>query len=285
MCGIIGYASKSCNALNVTVDCLKNLEYRGYDSSGVAVVENDNILVYKDTGKIKKLEQRLQKQRILTNTVIAHTRWATHGEPSILNAHPHRSDQVTLVHNGIIENYAELESKLFIAGYDFMSETDTEVAAAYFDYMLISSNSNVEAISHACNDFEGTFAFGILFQNEPNTIYAIRKSSPLIIALSSRGNFIASDVSDVLKYTNKYILLEDYEIAKVTKDAVTVYDKNLKIIEKEIQIAKWDITKYQKNGYDHFMLKEIHEQPEVLNALFKKIDSLNNNMNFNLYYG
>lgn len=280
MCGIIGYTSKSSGALNVAVDCLKNLEYRGYDSSGVATVENNAIKVYKATGKIKNLESKLSKNNIETSTTIAHTRWATHGEPCEVNAHPHKTDNVALVHNGIIENHTKLRNKLFMEGYKFSSDTDTEIAVSYIDYMTLFSSSNIEAVSKACKDFEGSFAFGILFNNKPNTIYATRKSSPLIIGIAKDGNFIASDVSAILNYTNKYILLEDYEIAKVTKDSVEIYDANLNLVEKEILTATWDTTKYQKDGYDHFMLKEIYEQPEVLSMLFDTLHSIKNDIDF-----
>lgn len=273
MCGIIGYAGKTCDSLSTTIKCLKNLEYRGYDSSGVATVENNAIKVFKSVGKIKNLEKVLEGTDIKSSISIAHTRWATHGEPSKVNAHPQKSGKVTLVHNGIIENYAKLRSILWNNGYYFLSETDTEVATSYIDYMCMNS-SNIQAINKACKDFEGSFAFGILFSDEKDTIYATRKDSPLVIGISDNGNFIASDVSAILEYTNKYILLEDYEIAKITKDNVIVYDKNLNVVEKEIKLALWDATKYQKAGYDHFMLKEIHEQPSVLSKLFKNLKNM-----------
>lgn len=269
MCGIIGFTSKKNDALEVTLDSLKNLEYRGYDSSGIATVEDGTIRLYKSVGKISNLEKKLRKKSISTATALAHTRWATHGEPTETNAHPHKVGKICLVHNGIIENYMDLRYKLLNEEYYFMSDTDTEVATSYIDYCYFKSSSALEAINNACKEFEGSYAFGIIVSDSLDTIYATRKNSPLIIGLSDSGNFIASDISAILKYTNKYILLDELEIAVVKKDSVVIYDTNLHEVQKEVQTATWDAQKYQKNGYDHFMLKEIHEQPQVISTLFE----------------
>ncbi len=270
MCGIIGYSSKKKNAKDVVIAGLKNLEYRGYDSAGIATSENGKINLYKAKGKIAVLEDKLNNEVINASTAIGHTRWATHGEPNETNAHPHRVGNVTLVHNGIIENYIELKNFLLKNGVTFNSSTDTEVACAYINYIYQKSeNKNkLQVISTACDEIRGSYAFSIIFDDELDTIYATRKDSPLIIGLSDDGNFAASDISAILDYTNKYILLEHDEFAKITCDDVEIYNKNLEKIDKEIMFANWSATEYKKNGYEHFMLKEINEQPEVISKLF-----------------
>lgn len=270
MCGIIGYTCNKQNAKDVTLAGLKNLEYRGYDSSGIAVNENGNITLYKSRGKIENLENSLKSTKLSSNIAIAHTRWATHGEPNEINAHPHQCGNITLVHNGIIENYIELKNVLIEKGVTFKSQTDTEVACAYINYIYESEKDKIKCLIKACNMFRGSYAFAIIFDDEKDTIYATRKDSPLIVGLGENGNFAASDVSAILDFTSKYILLEINEFAKITSDTVTIYDTNLQEITKEVNVATWSATEYKKNGYDHFMLKEINEQPDVISSIFSR---------------
>lgn len=284
MCGIIGYSSKKKDAKDVVIAGLKNLEYRGYDSAGIATTnENGKIMLYKAKGKIANLEEKLETEKILSSTAIGHTRWATHGEPSETNAHPHKVGMTTLVHNGIIENYIDLKEFLINEGVSFKSSTDTEVACAYINYMYekINKKSKLDAIIKSCDNFRGSYAFAIIFDDEPNTIYATRKDSPLIIGLSENGNFAASDVSAILDFTNKYILLEKDEFAKITCNNVEIYDKNLQKIEKEIKEATWSATEYKKNGYEHFMLKEINEQPKIVKRILKNYLENEDELNVN----
>ena len=274
MCGIIGYSGSTKNAKNAIITGLKNLEYRGYDSAGIALVQNNKINLYKSQGKISKLEEKIQNIDNSSNTGIGHTRWATHGIPNEINAHPHKVGNVTLVHNGIIENYIQLKEFLLKEGVEFKTQTDSEVACAYINYIYEkeanSENSKIKAIIKACEKFRGSYAFGIIFDDEPNAIYATRKDSPLIIGTSNDENFIASDVSAILDFTNKYILLEENEFAKITSSEVNIVDRNLKTISKKINIATWSANKYKKNGYEHFMLKEINEQPKAISDIFKR---------------
>lgn len=270
MCGIIGYTGKKLNAKDTVLAGLKNLEYRGYDSSGIAVNENGNVNLYKAHGKISNLEDSLNGRDILASTAIAHTRWATHGEPNETNAHPHRCGNVTLVHNGIIENYVNLKNELVKMGITFKSETDTEVACAYINYIYQTEKNKIKCLAKACSIFRGSYAFAIIFDDEKDTIYATRKDSPLIVGLSDEGNFAASDVSAILDFTNKYILLEYGEFAKINKDDVKIFDNKENILKKEVKTATWSATEYKKNGYDHFMLKEINEQPDVIEKIFSR---------------
>ena len=269
MCGIIGYTTKNKNAVDVAIAGLKNLEYRGYDSSGIAYY-NSKIDMVKSKGKISNLDEKLKALDTTSTTAIAHTRWATHGEPNETNAHPHNVGKVTLVHNGIIENYTELKEELISKEYEFKSETDTEVATAYIDYCYTIYKDKLKAIQQACKKIRGSYAFDIIFEDEPETIYSTRKDSPLIIGYSEDGNFAASDISAILSYTNKYSLIDEGEIVKITKDNVNFYNSDLQVITKEIKIANWDAAQYQKNGFDHFMLKEIYEQPKVIHDIFNR---------------
>lgn len=270
MCGIIGYTGKSLNAKYIVLAGLKNLEYRGYDSSGIAVNENGNINLYKSHGKISNLEDSLNGKEIISSTGIAHTRWATHGEPNEVNAHPHKCGNVTLVHNGIIENYVELKKELLEKGVTFKSETDTEVACAYINYIYETEKNKIKCLVKACSLFRGSYAFAIIFDDEKDTIYATRKDSPLIVGIGEDGNFAASDVSAILDFTSKYILLEYGEFAKISQENITIYNSNLEKLQKEIKVATWSATEYKKNGYDHYMLKEINEQPEVISNIFSR---------------
>lgn len=274
MCGIIGYSGSTKNATNAIVTGLKNLEYRGYDSAGIAIVQNNKINLCKSQGKISKLEEKIKNIDNSSNTGIGHTRWATHGIPNETNAHPHKVGSVTLVHNGIIENYIELKEFLLKEGVEFKTQTDSEVACAYINYIYEkeanSKDSKIKAIIKACEKFRGSYAFGIIFDDELDAIYATRKDSPLIIGTSNDENFIASDVSAILDFTNKYILLEENEFAKITSSGVNIVDKDLNTISKKINIATWSANKYKKNGYEHFMLKEINEQPKAISDIFKR---------------
>ena len=260
MCGIVGYVGKN-NAIQVLINGLKTLEYRGYDSAGIAYVKDNKIKIIKEKGKIVNLEQTLTNDE--PNIGIGHTRWATHGVPSKENSHPHRQGKITIVHNGIIENYKKLKEELLEKGYVFKSETDTEIACAMIDYLYQEEKDMLKVIDKAQKIFEGSYAFGIICDDELDTIYTTRKDSPLIIGTSKEQNFIASDVPAILKYTNKYILLDNYEIGKITKKEVLVYS-NLELVNKKINTFDFDISAAIKDGYDHFMLKEINEQPELI---------------------
>lgn len=262
MCGIIGYIGKKNNAIDVVIDGLKHLEYRGYDSAGIAYLANENIVIEREVGRINNLEKILKKDN--SNIGIGHTRWATHGKPTKENAHPHKVGNITLVHNGIIDNFMELKSALMSEGYTFKSDTDTEVAAAYIDSLYKENNDMIKSLSICVNKFIGSYAFGIINELETDVLYALRKDSPLIIGVGENENFIASDVPSILKYTNKYIDIENDEIVKITKDEVTVYDKNCNIINKEISVFEGDANLVEKNGYETYMLKEIHEEAEVI---------------------
>ena len=259
MCGITGYVGKNNKAIPVIISGLESLEYRGYDSAGIAYVKNNKINIIKEQGKIVNLKEKLDMNE-KSNLGIGHTRWATHGKPTKENSHPHQVGKITLVHNGIIENYLELKEELINKGYKFISETDTEVACALIDSLY---NGNIiETINEAIKKIRGSFAFGILVEGD-NNLYATRLTSPLIIAACENEYYIASDVPAILKYTNKYMLLDDFDIAKISSDGVTIYN-NLKEVKKEILTFVGDMEAGMKNGYDHFMLKEIHEQDKVI---------------------
>ena len=265
MCGIVGYVGKE-KALPIILNGLKFLEYRGYDSAGVAYYKNGMVEVKKEVGKIANLDKIINYDED-TYLGIGHTRWATHGKPSVTNAHPHVSGKFTVVHNGIIENYLELKDKLLKNGASFKSETDTEIIAALLDY---NYNGNVlDAIKKTLDEVRGSYALGIICSDDDSTLYTARLGSPLIIAHNDNGNFIASDVPAILKYTNKYYLLDDGEIATLTKDSITIYDKDLNNIEKEEKIFEGSPESAMLNGYDHYMIKEINEQPKVF------VDTLN----------
>lgn len=262
MCGIIGYVGEKRFSIDVIIDGLKHLEYRGYDSAGIAYVKDNNVVIEREVGRISNLESVLKKDT--SHIGIGHTRWATHGKPTRENAHPHKVGNITLVHNGIIDNFMELKSVLMSEGYTFKSDTDTEVAAAYIDFLYKENNDMIKSLSICVSKFLGSYAFGIINELETDVLYALRKDSPLIIGVGENENFIASDVPSILKYTNKYIDIENDEIVKITKDEVTVYDKNYNIINKEISVFDGDANLVEKNGYETYMLKEIHEEAEVI---------------------
>ncbi len=272
MCGIIGYVGKSNDALNIVVDGLKALEYRGYDSAGIAFIKNNKVQIIKEKGKIKNLENKINLN-IKTNLGIGHTRWATHGEPSIKNSHPHKVGKITLVHNGIIENYAELKELLKSYNYKFVSDTDTEVACALIDKLYQEKNDLVKVLNKASNLIKGSYALAIICDDDLDTIYATRKDSPLIVATSDNEYFVASDIPAILKYTNKYMILNDYDIIKMNRDNITIYNNKLEIDNKKIYTFSGNVETAEKNGYEHFMLKEINEQAEVIKeTMFPYID-------------
>ena len=264
MCGIVGYAGDR-QAAGILVDGLEKLEYRGYDSAGIAVFENGHICVEKAKGRLSNLEEKLRRDGVpVGNVGIGHTRWATHGEPSDINSHPHTHGRVTLVHNGIIENYLSLKHSLEAMGNVFTSETDTEVIAHLIDYYY--SGDPMDAIVRAVGRLEGSYALGVLFSDIPDRLFAVRKDSPLIVGVGSDGNFIASDVPAILAHTRKYYLIDQQELAVVSGAGVRIFDFGGNDItsEKTLVTADWDVEAAEKGGYAHFMLKEIHEQPDTL---------------------
>lgn len=267
MCGIVGYAGfRDCS--DVLVDSLSKLEYRGYDSAGIAVFENGEIKVCKAQGKLENLKEKMKKEGKPNGCVgIGHTRWATHGEPSDINSHPHSGARVTIVHNGIIENYRELKEFLAGKGVEFLSETDTEVVAQLLNYYY--DGNPLDTIIKTIGELEGSFALGIIFADFPDMVYAVRRESPLIVGVGEGENYIASDVPAILKYTRDYYLLDHDEIAVLSKDEIKVYDEHKELVEKQLMTADWDESAAEKGGYEHFMIKEIHEQPNAINMTVK----------------
>lgn len=264
MCGIVGFVGRKPCA-PVLLEGLSRLEYRGYDSAGIAVIENDDIVVKKTKGELKTLINLLDKGSNFKSEIgIGHTRWATHGKPSNENAHPHKSmnGKFVVVHNGIIENYASLKENLINEGYVFSSETDTEVVAALLEKLY---NGNFfETVSKVLDVIEGSYALGIICADFPDEFYAVRKASPLIVGLSDEGNMIASDIPAILPLTNKIYYLNDNEIIKMTADEVEIFDVNGNKLQREVTEIKWDVSAAEKGGYKHFMIKEIMEQPKAL---------------------
>ena len=266
MCGIVGYIGKK-SPEEFLINGLKNLEYRGYDSSGIAIKENNQIQIIKSVGRIRDLEKKIHNSKLLKGNIgIAHTRWATHGEPTVKNAHPHQVGKVTLVHNGIIENAEELKQKLLNEGVNFNSDTDTEVACAIINKYY--EGDPVTAITKALEEIKGSYAFGIMFE-DIDKLYAVRKDSPLIIGTNSNENYIASDIAAIINYTNKYILLEENEIVELTSEKIKAY-KDGKEIKKDIQSANITKEEADKGSYKHYMLKEIMEEPMVLARTLNK---------------
>lgn len=267
MCGIVGYIGKE-NAIEVLINGLEKLEYRGYDSAGIAFL-TDNIKILKNKGKIKNLKNKVNLDEKST-LGIGHTRWATHGEANETNAHPHQVGKITLVHNGIIENYEKIKKELINKGYTFKTETDSEVGCALLDFLYQKNQDMIQSIEEFKTIVKGSYALGIICSDDKDTLYAIKNASPLIIGVGDKENFIASDVPAILKYTNKYITLDDLEFAKITKDKIECYNKKNKVIEKDIKMFSGDAMDIEKNGYEHFMLKEIHEEPSVIKKTFDK---------------
>lgn len=267
MCGIIGYVGKKEKTLSVLLDGLTNLEYRGYDSAGIAYFGLDGIEVIKQAGKVHALEKEIKKQ-IHTCCGIGHTRWATHGKPTVLNAHPHRHGKFVLVHNGIIENADELKMRLLEEGYAFYSDTDTEVAVALLDFIYWECRDVLTSIHRLMKLLEGSYAFAILCEDYPNDIYVAKNASPLIIGIGSQEMYVASDVPAILQETSKYMILEDMEYGKIEKNGVHVYNMKQEEIPKAILEFEGSMDSAKKNGYAHFMLKEMMEEPEILKTLF-----------------
>lgn len=264
MCGIVGYIGNH-QAAPVLLDGLAKLEYRGYDSAGMAVYDGEEIRMVKATGRLKVLDALTQGGSTLPGTAgIGHTRWATHGSPTDTNAHPHfNSDaSIAVVHNGIIENYQKLKKKLEARGYRFVSETDTEVIAHLLDRYY--QGNPLEAITKIMHRMEGSYALGIIFRDHPDEIYAVRKDSPLIVGKSSEGSLMASDVPAILKYTRSVYFIENEEIVKLTRDRMEFYNIDEEELEKEPAEISWDLSAAEKGGYDYFMLKEIYEQPKAI---------------------
>ena len=268
MCGIVGYVGTE-QAAPILLAGLSKLEYRGYDSAGIAIRNEDtgDITVVKAKGRLKILSEKTNEGHAVPGTCgIGHTRWATHGEPSENNAHPHCTDDksVVLVHNGIIENYQELKDKLIKSGYAFYSQTDTEIAVKLVDYYYRKTGTPLEAISRAMLRIRGSYAFGIMFHDHPGKIFAARKDSPLIIGKSQTGCLIASDVPAILDKTRNVYYIGNHEIAELSQDEIHFYNIDREEIQKEQVEIKWDAESAEKGGYEHFMLKEIHEQPRAV---------------------
>ncbi|MCX7884279.1 MAG: glutamine--fructose-6-phosphate transaminase (isomerizing) [Caloramator sp.] len=263
MCGIVGYIGKN-NAVPVLIEGLKKLEYRGYDSAGVSVFDGKELIITKCKGRLVNLEEKIKNEPISGNLGIGHTRWATHGEPSDVNSHPHTNKDMTIsvVHNGIIENYIKIKEWLISLGYEFETETDTEVVPHLIDYFY--KGDLVEAVMKAVDKLEGSYALGIICSNEPDKLVAARKDSPLIVGLGEGQNFIASDIPAILAHTRKVYLLDNREIAILTKDDVKIITQEGLTVNKEIFNVTWDAQSAEKGGYEHFMIKEIHEQPKAI---------------------
>lgn len=263
MCGIVGYVGKQ-NCTKVLLDSLSKLEYRGYDSAGIAVFQDGEIKTCKTKGRIADLKEKINKEGIIKESScgIGHTRWATHGEPSDINSHPHGNAEISIVHNGIIENYQKIKSFLQKKGYNFESQTDTETVAKLLDYYY--DGDPMAAIGKVLGDIEGSYALGIVFKDFPNSVYAVRKDSPLIVGVGEDEAFIASDVPAILKFTRNYYLIETDEIVVLNDGKAQIYDKYGSLLEKELHVADWDMEAAEKGGYEHFMLKEINEQPNAI---------------------
>ncbi len=263
MCGIVGYIGKE-NASSILIEGLKKLEYRGYDSAGIAVYHQGKVDIRKYKGRLNVLERHIREVPVHGTMGIGHTRWATHGAPSDINSHPHSnaSREIVVVHNGIIENYLELKEELEDLGYVFHSETDTEVIAHLLD--VLYTEDIVTTVQKALEKLHGSYALGIISTREPDKLIGVRKDSPLVVGLGQGENFIASDIPAILKHTRRVYFLEDHEIIVMTKDEVKVIDKKGNLIPKEVFKVEWDISAAEKGGYRHFMLKEIEEQPKAL---------------------
>ncbi len=263
MCGIVGYVGRK-EAAPILIEGLSKLEYRGYDSAGVSIFDGEKLQVVKCKGRLRNLEEKLEKDPVPGSLGIGHTRWATHGEPSDLNSHPHNNedDTISVVHNGIIENYIRLREFLISEGYSFKSETDTEVIPQLINYFY--DGDLVQAVLKAVNKMEGSYAMGVVSSKEPDKIIAVRKDSPLIVGLGKGENFIASDIPAVLNHTREIYLLNDNEVVVLTEADVKILDKDGNEIKRDVYHVTWNADAAEKGGYDHFMLKEIHEQPKVI---------------------
>src|SRR5690554_3194956 len=272
MCGIVGYVGRK-NAQNVILDGLEKLEYRGYDSAGVALIENGSLLTRKHAGRLSNLVESLDENPIKGYVGIGHTRWATHGAPSDINSHPHtnKDGSIAVVHNGIIENYRALKEELVEKGYTFVSETDTEVVAHLIDFYY--KGDLLEAVFSAEERLQGAYALGVVAKNNPQEIIAVRNESPLILGIGSHEHFIASDIPAILKYTNKVIYLENRDVVRLTEEGYEVYTTGRKPVQREIKEIQWDVESASKEGFEHFMLKEIYQQPSAIkDTLERRLD-------------
>ena len=263
MCGIVGYIGDK-SAVPILMEGLQKLEYRGYDSAGVAVYTKESIEVRKYKGRLSVLEEHLKKETLDGSLGIGHTRWATHGEPSDMNSHPHTncSGDIAVVHNGIIENYMSIKSMLMEKGYTFRSETDTEVLAHYVDYFY--KDDLLEAVTKVLEKIRGSYAFAVISRREPDKIICVRKENPLIVGIGNGENFIASDIPAILNHTRRIYLLNENELAVIEKDRISFFDESGKEVGKEVFEVNWDIAAAEKGGFEHFMIKEIHEQPKAV---------------------
>ena len=265
MCGIVGYIGKN-KAKEVLINGLLKLEYRGYDSAGIAVIEDKEIVCKKDIGRVKNLYKLDGIDKLEGTIGIAHTRWATHGKPSQVNAHPHldQSNTFAVVHNGIIENYNELKEELINKGYKFYSQTDSEVIPNLVNYYYKEEKNLLKAVNRACKDFKGSYAIEVISKDEPDKIVVARKDSPMVIGVAKDEKFIASDIPAVLEYTKDFYLLADGEFVELTKDSIKFYDQDLNEISKKIEKIEWSEKASSKDGYEDYMLKEIYEQPKAI---------------------
>ena len=270
MCGIVGYIGEK-KATPILIKGLEKLEYRGYDSAGIAVIENNKIEVLKDKGRVKNLNDISGIEELNGSIGIAHTRWATHGKPSKINSHPHMDQKgdFAVVHNGIIENYNELKEMLINKGYSFISQTDTEVIPNLISYYYSQDKGEdkekfLRAVKNACMDLKGSFAIEVISKEYPDEMIVVRKDSPLVIGKGEAENYIASDIPAILSYTRNIYFLNNYEFVEMSKKTIRFFDKNLKEISKETKTIEWDSSASEKDGFDHFMIKEIYEQPKAI---------------------
>lgn len=263
MCGIVGVVGSK-NSTAIILDGLKKLEYRGYDSAGIAVIVDGKFKTVKEEGKIARLEATLKKEKLQSTIGIGHTRWATHGRPSKQNAHPHASLKVCLVHNGIIENYQELREKLKKSGVKFLSETDSEVVPHLIEYYFAKTGDIKKSLLAAVKEIHGTFALAVMFREDANVIAVAKRGSPIVLGLGKNENYIASDYYAIASQTNEIMVMEDEEIALVSADSIEIFNSSGREVVRESKLMESENNKVSKDGYSHFMLKEIHEQPRVL---------------------
>lgn len=276
MCGIVGYIGKN-DATEVILEGLEKLEYRGYDSSGISIIQGNSINTRKMAGRLSKLVDSIKMEPISGTVGIGHTRWATHGAPSDVNSHPHNNEKetISIVHNGIIENYITIKKRLIEKGYTFKSETDTEVIAHLIDFYY--EGDLLDAVYKASSDFKGAYALAILSSLNPDEIIALRNECPLILGIGEGENFVASDIPAILNRTRKVIYLENNDLVKLTNDSYKIYDKSKNEVDREIMTILWDVEAASKEGYEHFMLKEINQQPEAIkDTLNRRLDDSGN---------
>ncbi len=276
MCGIVGVVG-NVNAVEITLEGLKKLEYRGYDSAGICALKNDNFKIVKERGKIVNLEEALEKAQLYSDIAIGHTRWATHGIPSQINAHPHNSPRFCVVHNGIIENYQEIQKKLDKKKSNFLSETDTEVIPHLIEYHYDKENDIKKSLIKACQDLHGTFAIALLFKEQQDVIAVAKKGSPLVIGVGKGENYISSDYYALSQYSDKIVTLEDGDFALIYKDKIIIFDENCQEVKRSFRTIHSNKAKISKEGFDHFMLKEIFEQPRVIEETVQTYINLSDN--------